>query len=201
MAIIGYQRVSTIEQKTDRQDFNGYQVDKVFTDKASGKDRDRPSLMECLNYLREGDTLVVHSLDRLARSLTDLSNIVAEQTSQGVTVIFIKEALTFKKDEQNPTAELMLNILGSIAQFERSLILERQREGIEKAKADGRYLGRKPSLTVEQCENIKTKQKDGVPIARLAKDYKVSRPTIYKVLDGSLEKDIELWNKKVTKSR
>jgi len=196
MAIIGYQRVSTLDQNTDRQDFSGYQVDKIFTDKASGKDRERPALTECLNYLREGDSLIVHSLDRLARSLIDLNNIVTELTAQGVTVTFTKEGLTFKKDEKNPTADLMLNILGSIAQFERELIRERQAEGIAKAKAKGVYRGRKPSLTLEQCKSIKDKQAQGVPVARLAKDYGVSRPTVYKVLDGSLEDEIKMWNKK-----
>lgn len=196
MAIIGYQRVSTVDQKTDRQDFSGYQIDKTFTDKASGKDRERPALNECLNYLREGDTLVVHSLDRLARSLIDLNNIVKELTTQGVTVTFIKEGLTFKQDEKNPTAELMLNILGSIAQFERELIRERQAEGIAKAKASGKYKGRKPSLTLEECETIKDKKAQGVPVSRLAKDFKVSRPTIYKVLDGSLQNEIKAWTEK-----
>jgi DNA invertase Pin-like site-specific DNA recombinase len=196
MATIGYKRVSTVTQNEDRQDFADYEVDKVFSDKASGRDKDRPALKECLNYLREGDTLIVHSLDRLARSLLDLNAIVSEQTSKGVTVIFIKEGLTFTKDSDNPTADLMLNILGAIAQFERSLIRERQAEGIAKAKAKGVYKGRKPSLTLKQCEEIKSKQSQGVPIARLAKDYGVSRPTIYKALDGKLEAEIKAYEQK-----
>lgn len=196
MAIVGYQRVSTIQQNTDRQDFTGYQIDKLFTDKASGKDRERPQLTACLEYLREGDSLVVHSLDRLARSLIDLNKIVSELTSKGVTVQFIKEGLTFTKDQSSPTADLMLNILGAIAQFERSLIRERQAEGIAKAKAKGVYRGRKPSLTLEQCQEIKNKQAQGVPVARLAKDYGVSRPTVYKALDGRLEAEIREYQQK-----
>ena len=141
---IGYQRVSTVDQNTDRQ-LDGVELDKVFTDKASGKDANRPELHVRIEYVRDGDTLVVHSMDRLARNLEDLRRIVRELTGQGVRVEFVKENLTFAGDD-SPMNTLLLSMLGAVAEFERSMILERQREGIALAKAAGKYKGRKASL-------------------------------------------------------
>ncbi len=139
---IGYQRVSALDQNTDRQ-LDGVELDKVFTDKASGKDTNRPELARAIDYAREDDTLVVHSMDRLARNLEDLRRIVRELTGQGVKVEFVeRESLTFAGDD-SPMNTLLLSMLGAVAEFERSMILERQREGIALAKAAGKYKGRK----------------------------------------------------------
>src|SRR6516162_507193 len=119
---IGYVRVSSIDQNSDRQ-LEHLHADKLFTDKASGKDTDRPQLQALLAYAREGDTIVVHSMDRLARNVDDLRRLVQEQTKRGIHVQFIKENLTFT-GEDSPIAHLMLSVLGSIAQFERDLIKE-----------------------------------------------------------------------------
>ncbi len=129
---IGYKRVSTIDQNTARQ-LDGVPLDKLFEDKASGKDTNRPELQAALGYCREGDTLVVHSMDRLARSLVDLRGMVTKLTERGVAVEFVKENLRFNGDD-SPMAILLLSLLGAVAEFERSLILERQREGIALAK-------------------------------------------------------------------
>ncbi|WP_079590920.1 recombinase family protein, partial [Mycobacteroides abscessus] len=137
---VGYVRVSTIDQHTDRQ-LDGIQTDRVFTDKASAKDTDRPELDELLRYVRAGDAVIVHSMDRLARNLDDLRRIVRELTGRGVCVEFVKEHLTFTGDE-SPMATLLLSIMGAFAEFERALIRERQREGITLAKQRGAYKGR-----------------------------------------------------------
>ena len=142
---IGYQRVSSVDQNTARQ-LDGVELDKVFTDHASGKDMSRPELARALDYVRDGDTLVVHSMDRLARNLEDLRRVVRELTSSGVKVEFVKESLTFAGDDSSMNT-LLLSLLGAFAEFERSLILERQREGISIAKAAGKYKGRKASLS------------------------------------------------------
>lgn len=178
---VGYIRVSSVDQNTDRQ-LDGIPLDKKYEDKASGKDTHRPQLQACLDHLREGDTLLVHSMDRLARNLQDLLKLVEQLTQRGVTVRFIKENLTFKPDSADPYGMLMLQLLGAVAQFERSMIRERQREGIEKAKTKGKYKGRKPTLTREQALDIKQRNDNGVSKVDLAKEYKVSRETIYQAL-------------------
>src|SRR5947209_9949917 len=122
---VGYQRVSTVDRNTDRQ-LDGVAANKLFTDKASGKDTNRPGLARALDYAREGDTLVVHSMDRLARNVDDLRRIVRELTARGVKVEFVKESLTFASDD-SPMNTLLLSMLGAVAEFERSVILERQR--------------------------------------------------------------------------
>lgn len=177
---IGYQRVSTLDQNTDRQ-LDGVPVDKLFTDKASGKDTNRPALQQALDYAREGDTLVIHSMDRLARNVEDLRRIVRQLTSRGVQVEFVKEHLLFT-GEDSPMNTLLLSMLGAVAEFERAIILERQREGIALAKAKGKYKGRKQALSTEQVEELKDMKKAGHPIAQLAKRYGVSRQTIYNYL-------------------
>lgn len=174
---IGYIRVSSTDQNTDRQ-LDGVELDKVFTDKASGKDTKRPQLQAALDYLRDGDTLLVHSMDRLARNVEDMLRLVRELTANGVTVQFAKENLTFTGDE-SPMNTLMLTMLGAFAQFERSLIRERQREGIEKAKAKGVYKGRKPSLDEAQVQELMAKIASGMPKAAVAREFKISRETLY----------------------
>lgn len=175
---VGYQRVSTVDQQTDRQ-LDGVELDKVFADKASGKDINRPELGRALDYVRDGDTLVVHSMDRLARSLVDLRRTVDELTQRGVRVQFVKENLTFSSDESDPCAVLMLSVMGAVAEFERSMILERQREGIALAKAAGKYKGRKAALTVEQADELRARLADGESVSGLAREYGISRQTVY----------------------
>lgn len=174
---VGYQRVSTIDQNTDRQ-LDGIELDRVFTDKASGKDTQRPQLAACLDYVREGDILVVHSMDRLARNLEDLRRIVRELTDEGVRVEFVKESLAFA-GEDSPMNTLLLSMLGAVAEFERSMILERQREGIALAKAAGKYKGRKASLTADQARRLRERLAGGESVTGLAHEFGVSRQTVY----------------------
>jgi DNA invertase Pin-like site-specific DNA recombinase len=134
---VGYIRVSTLDQNTDRQ-LDGLELDRTFTDRISGKDTDRPELESIIRYVRDGDTVIVHSMDQLARNLDDLRRLVRELTGRGVKVSFIKEGLTFTGDD-SPMATLLLSVMGAFAEFERALIRERQREGIALAKARGVY--------------------------------------------------------------
>jgi DNA invertase Pin-like site-specific DNA recombinase len=174
---IGYQRVSTVDQNTDRQ-LDGVELDKMFTDKASGKDTNRPQLARAIDYVRDGDTLVVHSMDRLARNLEDLRRIVRELTGEGVRVEFVKEALTFT-GEDSAMNTLLLSMLGAVAEFERSMILERQREGIAIAKAAGKYKGRKASLSQAQTSDLRGRLGNGESVTALAAEYGISRQTVY----------------------
>src|SRR3984957_13292651 len=174
---IGYQRVSTVDQNTARQ-LDGVELDKVFTDHASGKDTNRPELARALEYVRDGDVLVVHSMDRLARNLEDLRRIVRELTSSGVKVEFVKESLNFAADD-TPMNTLLLSMLGAVAEFERSMILERQREGIALAKAAGKYKGRKASLSQTQVDQLRQRLASGQSVTALATEYGVSRQTVY----------------------
>ncbi len=183
---VGYQRVSTTDQNTARQ-LDGVQLDKVFTDHASGKDTNRPQLQAALEYVREGDMLVVHSMGRLGRSLVNLRRTVDDLAARGVAVRFLKEGLTFTSDASDPCAVLMLSVMGAVAEFERSLILERQREGIAIAKAAGKYTGRKPSLTSEQAAAVATRLDGGESASAIAREYSVSRATIYNVRNRALK--------------
>ena len=178
---VGYIRVSSLDQNTERQ-LEGAKLDKVFIDKASGKDTSRPQLQAALEYLREGDLLLVHSMDRLARSVDDLRRIVLDLTKRGVHVQFVKENLTFT-GEDSPMSNLLLSLLGAVAEFERSMIRERQREGIELAKKRGVYKGRKPSLTPVQVAEIRNRVRAGEKKARLAAEYQISRQTLYTALN------------------
>ncbi|WP_374564433.1 recombinase family protein [Ideonella sp.] len=181
---VGYVRVSTVDQNTARQ-LDGVALHKVFTDHASGGTADRPQLAEALRYIREGDCLVVHSMDRLARNLDDLRRIVRELTGRGVSVEFVKEAQTFTPESTNPMAQLMLSMLGAFAEFERSLIRERQREGIAIARQDPeKYRGRAPALTPERAELLREKDREqgGKGRAALAREFGISRETLYQYL-------------------
>ena len=174
---VGYVRVSTLLQNTARQ-LDGVTLDRVFEDKASGKDTKRPALDECLKFLREGDTLHVHSMDRLARNLDDLRRIVKDLTGRGVAVRFEKESLTFT-GEASPMANMLLSMLGAVAEFERALILDRQREGIAIAKAEGKYLGRRSTLTDEAVQEMRRRASAGESKAAIARDFGISRETLY----------------------
>lgn len=178
---VGYVRVSHVDQNTARQ-LEGEPLDKVFTDKVSGKNADRPALQAMLEYVREGDTLLVHSIDRLARNLVDLRNLVDQLTGKGVAVRFVKENLTFTGNTDSPMNNLMLSMMGAFAEFERSMIRERQREGIELAKAEGRMKGRPTSLTPKQIISIKDRAQKGESKVALAAEFNVTRTTIYSAL-------------------
>ena len=177
---IGYIRVSTLDQNPDRQ-LEGVQVGKVFIDKASGKDTQRPQLEALLNYVREGDTLVVHSMDRLARNLDDLRRMVQQLTGRGVRIEFVKESLTFT-GEDSPMANLLLSVMGAFAEFERALIRERQREGISLAKQRGVYRGRKKALSDSRLEELRRRVEAREPKAALAREFGISRATLYEYL-------------------
>ena len=180
---VGYIRVSSIGQNTERQ-LDGIALDRVFEEKASAKDVARPQLRACIEHVRKEDTLHVHSMDRLARNLDDLRSIVKTLTAKGVAVRFYKEQLTFT-GEDNPMAVLMLSVMGAFAEFERSLIRERQREGIAIAKEKGVYRGRKPMLTPERVEELRRRAADGEKKAALAREFGISRETVYQYLDTS----------------
>ena len=185
--LLGYARVSSVDQDTARQleALNQLGIDLLFEDKASGKDTNRPKLKEAMIYSRTGDTLVVHSLDRLARNLIDLLNIVEELNAKGVSVKFIKENLEFTTSDADPFSKLTLQMLGAFAQFERSLIRERQREGIALAKQAGAYLGRKQALTEEQVKELVTLDtaNHGKNRTALAEKFGISRTSLYRYLE------------------
>ncbi|EQD26503.1 transposon resolvase, partial [mine drainage metagenome] len=175
---VGYVRVSTIDQNSDRQ-LEGIELDKIFLDRASGKDSYREQLEAMIDYVRSGDTVVVHSMDRLARNLDDLRSIVQTLTARGVRIEFVKESLTFVGDD-SPMAVLLLSVMGAFAEFERSLIKERQREGIAIAKQKGLYKGRRPSLGQEQIDELRRRVKSGEAKTVVARSLGVSRATLYK---------------------
>lgn len=178
---VAYVRVSSVGQNADRQHEVLAGAARMFEDKISGGSAERPSLLDMLDYVREGDTVRVASLDRLARNLLDLRNIVTDLTLKGVKVEFVKENLTFS-GEDSPMNVLLLNMLGAVAEFERSLIRERQAEGIALAKARGVYKGRAKALSADQIEAARQRVDSGVPKATVARDLGVSRQTLYSAL-------------------
>lgn len=178
--VIGYIRVSSIGQNCVRQ-LDGIALDRVFTDKVSGKDLKRPELAAMLQFAREGDIIKVHSLDRLARNLDDLRRIVKDVTARKISIEFVKENLVFSGDD-TPMATLLLSIMGAFAEFERSLIRERQLEGIAIAKSAGKYHGRKRSVSDIQIATIRKRVADGEQKAAIARDMGISRETLYQYL-------------------
>ena len=174
---IGYIRVSTVEQNTARQ-LDGLELDKVYTDKCSGKDTDRPELKVMLEHLREGDTVHVHDISRMARNVGNLLDLVESLRNRGVTLKFHKENMTFTPDKNDPMQELMLTMLGGIYQFERSMILERQREGIAIAKAEGKYKGRPKSI---DRKRVKQMLDDGTSIRKIAAQLNISPSSVQAV--------------------
>lgn len=177
---VGYMRVSTTLQSTERQ-LDGIHLDRVFTDKLSGKDTARPQLDACMKHLREGDTLHVHSIDRLARNLMDLQQLVAELVKRGVAIKFHKEALTFT-GEENAMSKLMLQMIGAVAEFERTLINERRKEGVAIAQKKGVKFGRPSKLTEAQTREMLAKLDAGQDKKSLAAEFGISRPALYDIL-------------------
>ena len=180
---IGYARVSSKDQNLDRQlaALKKEKVFRIFTDTVSGSSTQRPGLDGALNYVRAGDQLIVVSMDRLARSLIDLHRLVDELTERGVSVKFLKEGQTYSLDS-SPVAKLMLGLLGSVAEFERSIIRERQAEGIAKAKARGMYKGRAKVLNEEQIVQAREWVGEGIPKTEVARRLGIGRTTLYKYL-------------------
>ena len=181
---IGYVRVSTYEQNPDRQ-LDGLELDKKFTDKTTGRDVARPQLQQMLEYAREDDMIFVHSMDRLARSLKDLKQLVEDLVARKIQVNFIKEGLTFGYGTDNAMHNLLLHLMGAFAEFELAFLKERQREGIERAKKLGRYkICKEYKIKGERLEQLKIdltttrKSKD-----KLAKEYGVARFTMYRYID------------------
>ena len=178
--IFNYIRVSSITQNTDRQLVN-VECDRVYEEKISGKDTNRPQLQAMLLNIRHGDTVNVHSLDRLGRNCKDLLELIETINNKGGTVKFYKENLTFSNNENaDPFQKLMLVMLGAISEFERNLILERQREGIQIAKMRGKYKGCKHKLNAEQIEELKKLvASKAIPITKIAQKYGITRQTVY----------------------
>ena len=184
---VGYIRVSTLDQREDRQ-LDGVELDRRFVDRTSGKDVKRPQLTALLGFIRDGDTVVCHAMDRLGRNLDDLRKLVFGMTERGVRVEFIKENLTFT-GEDSPMANLLLSVMGAIAEFERQLIRERQREGIALAKKRGVYKGRPATLTATVTASLLQRLAAGDKPSDLAREFNISRMTLhrYRTRAGSRE--------------
>lgn len=186
---VKYLRVSSLSQNLDRQveAFKNYQIDKTFTEKVSAKDTDRPQLNKMLEFVRSGDTIYVHSFDRLARSTKDLLDIIEYLDNKEVKLISIKENL----DSSTTTGRLMITMIAAINQFERENLLERQREGIAIAKKAGKYKGSK-AIKIDNFDvHYNRYIKREVNKVQLAKELKISRPTLDKLilkhkLEGSI---------------
>ncbi|EBF1559691.1 recombinase family protein, partial [Shigella flexneri] len=183
MSNVGYIRVSTVDQNTERQ-LDGVTLDKVFTEKASGKNTDRDQLQAMMNYVREGDTLHVHSIDRLGRNSRDLLNIVEDLKGRGVKIQFHKEGLLV--DGANPFGEMMLTVLAGVAQMERSMMLMRQREAYDVAKSAGKSIGRGNSSKIDRTSIIADLQQ-GKSLRNTAKDNGVSLNTVYRIQQEAKE--------------
>lgn len=186
---IAYIRVSTIEQNEQRQieAMKRYDIEKWFIEKVSGKDTNRPKLKEMLNFAREGDTIHIHDFSRLARSTKDLLNIVELLNEKGITLISNKENI----DTSTPTGKLMLTMIGAINEFERTNLLERQREGIAIAKREGKYKGRK-AVSIPDFESHYKKYKNReINKSELAKELNISRPTLDKLIKAYKENNNE----------
>ena len=183
--IVGYIRVSTLDQNADRQHvaLNAAHVEKIYEDHISGANTDRAQFQAMMQFLREGDELVVLSLDRLARNLRDLLDTVETLGKRGVSVRFLKENLLFDaRSNADPTSKLMLSMVGAFAEFERSMIRSRQAEGIALAKARGAYKGRPRSVTDEQISKLKAALAQEVPLTKATRKVGISRTTAYRYL-------------------
>ena len=180
MAVVGYRRVSSASQSLDRQELEG--CDKVFEEKVTGAKRDRPELDRMLDYIRDGDEVRVYSIDRLARDLRDLQSIIEQINEKDATITFLKEKLTFRPSAQaDPFAKLQLHLMGTFAEFERSIIRERQREGIARAKQRGVYAGRKTSIDVDK---VKSLHSSGVGASEIARQLGIGRASVYRLIAG-----------------
>ncbi len=179
---IGYIRVSTIEQNPDRQ-LEGIELDRKFIDYATGRVYSRIEFDNMLSYIRQGDHVFVHSIDRIARNLQNLRKIVTDLNEKDITINFVKENLIFSPNNEDPRSTLMLSMMGAFAEFELALIRERQKEGIEIAKAKGGYkCGRPRKLSDEKIKNILSDLSNGMHRTEVLTKYEISWPTLWKYL-------------------
>jgi len=178
---IGYIRVSTTDQNPDRQ-LSGIDVDKSFIEFASGKNLKRPQLLALLDYVREDDIVVVHSMDRLARNVKELLDLIDQLNDKNVVVHFLKEDMKFT-GKTDHMSRLILTVIGAIAEFERQQILERQREGIKEAQKKGKYRGGKTKMTPDKIQQLEEMLKTREPKSKIAKLLGVSRFTLYRYLE------------------
>lgn len=183
MALIGYARVSSVGQTLAVQLDKLNQCDKVFQEKVSGVTDKRPQLQACLEYVREGDTVVVTKLDRLARSTLHLCQIAAELERKQVDLWVLDQNI----DTSSATGRLLFNMLGAIAQFETEIRAERQREGIRKAKERGVKFGKKKRLTRQQIVELQERRRQGVLIKTLMRDYDLSKTSVYRYLADDIQ--------------
>jgi DNA invertase Pin-like site-specific DNA recombinase len=177
---VGYRRVSTLDQNLDRQDLG--EVGRVFEEKVSAKNTDRAALQEMIAFVREGDEVIVYSIDRLARDLRDLQAIIQTLLDKKVSITFLSERLTFSADKDDPFGRLQLQLMGAFAEFERRLIRKRQAEGIAKAKMRGAYRGRQKKVDDRKIVQLK---REGLKISEIASSLSVSRMTVYRALEGA----------------
>lgn len=178
MAVIGYARVSSIGQSLEVQLDKLQHCDKVYQEKKSGLDSKRSELQKCLDYVRDGDTLVITRLDRMARSVLHLSQIKDQLEQKRVSLVVIDQAI----DTTTETGKLLFNMLAAIAEFETGLRKERQADGIAKAQTKGTHFGRDAKLTPEQVAKLKTQRESGTLIKTLMAEYSLSKATIYRYL-------------------
>ena len=178
MARVGYARVSTKDQRLEVQLEKLNDCDKIYEEKLSGTDDKRPKLQECLDYVREGDTLVVTRLDRLARSTLHLCEIAKLLERKGVSLIVIDQSI----DTSTSSGRLLFNMLGAIAQFETEIRAERQAEGIRKALSKGVKFGRKSLLKADQVDALKRKRQEGVTISALMREFGLGKVSVYNYL-------------------
>ena len=184
MSVVGYARVSSVGQSLEVQTdkLQSFGCAKIFNEKASGLDGNREQLKQCLEYLREDDTLVITKLDRLARSTLDLCKIKDELEQKSVELVVIDQQI----DTSTPTGKLLFTMLSAIAEFETNIRAERQSEGIKKARENGVAFGKKKQLSNEQVEGLKAKRAEGVLIKELMKEYGLSKASIYRYLKGDV---------------
>ncbi len=179
--LLGYARTSTIEQvaglEAQMRDLRTHGCEKVFSEQVSSINAKRPELEQAIEFVREGDTLIVSKLDRLARSIADLTQIVARLEKKKVGLRILDMAI----DTTTPTGRLLLNLVGSIAQFEREIMLARQKEGIAKAKEAGRFKGRQPTAR-RQSKSVHALYEKGCKPAQIAKELKIGRSSVYRIL-------------------
>jgi DNA invertase Pin-like site-specific DNA recombinase len=187
--LIGYARTSTLEQRAgfeaQRRELKDAGCDKVFAEQVSSV-ATRERLSQALDYIREGDVLVVTKLDRLARSMRDLIDIVGRIEAKGAALRILNMSGGGNLDTGTPTGRLMLNVLGSVAEFERSMMLERQREGIAKAKADGKYKGRQPTARAK-ADQVRALHREGVGAVDIAKQLGIGRSSVYRAIGAAAE--------------
>lgn len=174
---VGYRRVSTVDQNLERQDLG--EVERVFEEKVSGKNTDRAALQEMIAFVREGDVVIVFSIDRLARDLRDLQSIIQTLNDKGVTITFLSERLTFTGDTDDAFSRLQLQLMGAFAEFERNIIRKRQAEGIAKAKLRGVYRGGTKKVDDQKIIDLK---KQGQRVSEIAEVLGVSRMTVYRAM-------------------